>query len=144
MRFPRNTKIFRGQLDAAPYAGVLFLLVIFLILNSKFIFVPGVPIHLPEAAALPGTERPTVAVVVDAKGRFYFDNQLADDAQLEARLRSAVSQVQEPLTLVVQADEDVEYRVLTHLWLIARNAGIKDLLQATRPPLVPGAVVSPP
>ena len=139
MRFPRSTKIFRGQLDAAPYAGVMFLLLIFLILNSNFVFMPGVEIHLPEAAELPGTEQPTLAVVVDQQGRFYFENQLADEAQLTSRLRDAVSRATAPLTLVVQADEEVKYRVLTRLWLIARSSGVKDMLQATRPPLVPGA-----
>jgi hypothetical protein len=34
MKFPRNARIFRGQLDAAPFAAVLFLLVIFLMLGS--------------------------------------------------------------------------------------------------------------
>lgn len=144
MRFPRNTKIFRGQLDAAPYAGVLFLLVIFLILHSKLVFPPGVAIRLPEAAALPGVEGPTVAVVVDANGRFYFRNQMADETQLETRLREAVAAAKEPLTLVVQADEAVAYRVVSRLWLIARAAGIQDMLQATRPPLIPGAELKMP
>ncbi|MBN2506815.1 MAG: biopolymer transporter ExbD [Verrucomicrobia bacterium] len=139
MRFPRNTKVFRGQLDAAPYAGVLFLLVIFLVLNSKFIFIPGVEIHLPEASGLPGTEQRTLAVVVDREGRFYFENQLADQAQLTSRLHDAVRRANAPLTLVVQADETVTYHVLSRLWVIAQSAGVQTVLQATRPPLVPGS-----
>ena len=137
MRFPRNTKIFRGQLDAAPYAGVLFLLVIFLVLGSNFVFVPGIPVHLPAAAELPGTTRPTIAVVVDPAGQFYFDNQVTDEAQLAVRLRQAVERAREPLTLVVQADEQVPYRVLARLWVIARSAGLQDLIQATRPAVAP-------
>jgi biopolymer transport protein ExbD len=144
MRFPRNTKIFRGQLDAAPYAGVLFLLVIFLVLSSNFVFIPGLPIHLPAAAELPGTTRPTVAVVVDQAGQFYFDNQVTDEAQLEKRLREAVDHTREPLTLVVQADEEVRYRVLARLWRVARSAGIQDLIQATRPVVVPGVTTAAP
>ena len=42
MRFPRNAKIFRGQLDAAPLAGVFFLLLIFFLLSSRLAFTPGV------------------------------------------------------------------------------------------------------
>jgi len=34
MKFPRNARIFRGQLDAAPFAIVFFLLVLFLMLAS--------------------------------------------------------------------------------------------------------------
>ena len=32
MKFPRNAKIFRGQLDATPFAGVFFCLVLFILL----------------------------------------------------------------------------------------------------------------
>ena len=59
MRFPHNTKIFRGQLDAAPFVGVFFLLVIFLLFNSGLVFTPGVPIRLPEADGLPAADNAT-------------------------------------------------------------------------------------
>ena len=49
MKFPRNARIFRGQLDASPFVGVLFLVAIFLLLNSSLVFVPGIAINLPEA-----------------------------------------------------------------------------------------------
>ena len=65
MRFPHNTKIFRGQLDAAPFVGVFFLLIIFLLLNSGLVFTTGVRIRLPEGVNLPGTDQPTAVVAVD-------------------------------------------------------------------------------
>lgn len=40
MRFARNARIFRGQLDAAPFAAVFFLLVIFMMLGS-LVYTPG-------------------------------------------------------------------------------------------------------
>lgn len=71
MKFPRNAKIFRGQLDAAPFAGVLFLLVIFLALNSLLVFVPGVQIKLPVGDSLPGAANPTLVVAADRNGQLY-------------------------------------------------------------------------
>ncbi len=47
MRLPRNAKIFRGQLDAAPFAGVTFLLLLYLVFQSKLVFMPGVRIEMP-------------------------------------------------------------------------------------------------
>jgi len=35
MKFPRNARIFRGQLDAAPFAAVFFLLVLLLMLGTR-------------------------------------------------------------------------------------------------------------
>ncbi len=137
MRFPRNTRIFRGQLDAGPYAAVLFLLVIFLLLNSSFVFTPGVPIRLPEAEKLPGLTSPTVAVAVDGSGQLYFQNQVIDEPRLKKKLQEAVSRSSEPLTLIMQADQDVKYKEVVRLGLLARATGIREALLATRPPLTP-------
>ena len=137
MRFPRNTRIFRGQLDAGPYAAVLFLLVIFLLLNSSFVFTPGVPIRLPEAQSVPGLATPTVAVAVDGSGQLYFQNQVIDEPRLKRKLQEAVSRSPEPLTLIMQADQDVKYKELVRLGLLARATGIREALLATRPPLTP-------
>ena len=50
MKFPRNARIFRGQLDAAPFAAVFFLLVIFMMLGS-LVYTPGARLRV---AASPG------------------------------------------------------------------------------------------
>src|SRR5262245_17470055 len=116
MRFPRNTKVFRGQLDAAPYAGVFFLLIIFLLLNSSFVFTPGVPIQLPESQELPGTDRPTISVAVDESSRFYFKNQVVSQPMLRERLREACSNNPD-LALIIHADEKARYKTLVALSL---------------------------
>ena len=127
MRFPHNAKIFRGQLDAAPFLGVFFLLIIFLLLNSTFVFTPGVPISLPEGVNLPGPDKATAAVAVDEGGHYYFENQLCDEDRLRQRLQDAVSRSQQPITLVVQADKAARTEVLTKLGLLARPASGLEL-----------------
>jgi len=147
MRFARNTKIFRGQLDVAPFAGVFFLMVIFLLLNTAMVFTPGVPIQLPDAVfgaddsetVLAGSPNRTVVVAVDESGHFYFENQVIGREQLKERLQSAVLESRQPLTLVVQADKKVKIEELMPLWLLARSAGVKEIIQATRPSVVPAA-----
>ena len=99
MRFPRHTKVFRGQLDAAPYAGVFFLLTLFILLNSSIVFTPGLPIRLPEATNVPGVTGPTLAIAVDDGSRIYFDNQVTNEERLRQRLRDAVASTPE-VTLV--------------------------------------------
>jgi biopolymer transport protein ExbD len=132
MKFPRNARIFRGELDAAPFAMVFFLLVIFLMLGS-LVYTPGVRIRLPVGSDLPGTDKPTVSVAIDANGQLYFQNQWIEESELQNRLRRAVSASSEPLTLLVQADKAVSYEMLTRLTLLARDAGISDALLATLP-----------
>ena len=143
MKFPRNAKPFAGQLDAAPFAGVFFVLLIFVALSNNLIFTPGVAIRLPEAADLPGTPNPTTVVTVAEDGQLYFDNQVITEDKLRARLADEVRRAREPLTLVLQADKDVKYEVLVRLGLLARDAGIKDALLATRPRLSARPAPSP-
>ena len=135
MRFPRNKQIFRGQLDVAAFAGVLFILLIFILLRSHLVFTPGVPIRLPEQEDLPGVIGRTIVVAVDSSGQFYFDNQLTHERLLHRRLAEEVNAAREPVTLVIEADEAVTWSTLQKLVAIARKAGVKDAVGATRPPL---------
>ena len=140
MKFPRNSRLLRSPFDLAPFAAVLFLLVIFLMLGA-LVPVPGVnlSLQLPVAENLPGTDNPTVAVAVDANGRFYFANQIVAEDKLKSVLKTAVQKSHAPLTLVIHADKTVTYDRLIHLTLLARDAGIQNALLAT----LPRAVTAP-
>jgi biopolymer transport protein ExbD len=137
MRFPRNKQIFRGQLDVAAFAGVQFILLIFVLLHSQLVLTPGVPIRLPEAPELPGVIGRTIVVAVDASGQFYFEGQLTHEHLLGQRLKEEVNAAREPLTLVIQADKDVRSERIDQLGFLARAAGIKNAVKATRPVLAP-------
>ena len=134
MKFARNARILRSQLDAAPFVAVFFLLVIFMMLGS-LIYTPGarLELQLPQGKGLPGTDKPTVSVAIDADGRLYYQNQWIDEKALLSRLQQAVKKSPEPLTLVVQADERVTHGRVIRLELLAREAGIPEALQATLP-----------
>jgi biopolymer transport protein ExbD len=139
MKFPRNARIFRGQLDAAPFAAVFFLLVIFVMLGS-LVYTPGVRLQLPVANDLPGTDKPSLRVAVDVNGRLYFENQLIEPALLKERLQTAVQNSPATLCLIVQADKAVTYDSLVRLTVLARDAGIKEAWLATLPrPFAPAA-----
>ncbi|MBI5386884.1 MAG: biopolymer transporter ExbD [Verrucomicrobia bacterium] len=135
MKFPRSNKPLAGQLDAAPFAGVFLLLLIFVALSRNLVFTPGLPIRLPEAVDLAGTPNATVAVAVDAGGQIYFDSQVVSEDTLRQKLGAEVGRSRAPLTLVVLADKEVKNEILVRLGLLARDVGIKDALLATRPKL---------
>ena len=138
MKFPRNSRLLRSPFDMAPFAAVLFLMVIFLMLGG---LVPksGLPLRLPVADNLPGTDKPTVTVAVDANGRFYFADQIVTENNLKSALKTAAQKSREPLTLVIQADKALTYDQFIHLTLLARDAGIQNALLAT----LPRAVTAP-
>jgi biopolymer transport protein ExbD len=140
MKFPRNARIFRGQLDAAPFASVFFLLVLFVLLGSM-LYTPGIRVELPAAGdlPLPGIEGPTVSVAVTTNA-IYFDNQLVSENDFSNRLNVATRKSPEPLTLIVQADRDVTEEKIIQLRVLADKAGVRGFLLAT----LPRAFDSPP
>lgn len=145
MKLPRNAKVFHGRLDVAPFAGVFFLFTLFVLLGS-LVYTPGVEVQLPVAVNLPGTDKTTVSVALDAAGQFYFDNQLITPSALLSRLRSVVRKSSEPVALLVQADRAVQHESLIQLSIIARDAGVQEAFLATQPPptpLLPGGFLNP-
>ena len=137
MKFPRNARIFRGELDVAPFATVFFLLILFVMLSSM-VYTPGVRLELPTANNLPGLDKPTIAVAVDRNGRWYFENHLIEEEELRNRLQEAVQAAAAPLTLVIQADKAATREMLMRLTMLARDAGISQGFEATLPrPLEP-------
>jgi biopolymer transport protein ExbD len=132
MKFPRTAKIMGSQSDAAPYAAVFFLLVIFLLI-AALLPVPGISLNLPSADNLSGAGQPNIAVAIDSGGRFYFANQIITGAQLKTSLSNKVSHASAPLTLIIEADKTVSYDQLLQLTLLARDAGITNALLATLP-----------
>jgi biopolymer transport protein ExbD len=139
MKFQRNATIFRGQMDAVPFLGVFFLLAMFLVLRSPLVFTPGVRVELPPAAGLPSLANPTVSVAIDRNGQFYFQNQAVSESTLRALLYAEVKKHEGgrvPLALVVLADKAVAHEIVVRLAMLAREVGIQQLIQATRPPPV--------
>ncbi len=82
MRFPRQAKIFRGQLDAAPVAGLVFLLLMFMQLSS-LLYTPGVLVRLQNPAA---TLRIGKSGLIQFGTNFFTD---AETNQLRAALQNS-------------------------------------------------------
>ena len=141
MKFPRNAKLLRSPFDVAPFAAVFFLLVMFLLL-AALLPVPGLSLQLPKfnvtgsADDLPGTDRPTVSVVIDSNGRLFYASQLVTEDQLKMKLHEAVITSKAPLTLVIQADEKVYYGNAIQIALLARDVGIYNAILAMQPRIV--------
>ena len=138
MKFPRNAKILRSHFDVAPFAAVFFLLLIFLML-AGLMPIAGIPLNSsiqpPEAANLPGTDQPTIAIAVDAQDNLYYENQLVTKQVLVNGLKVATNAAHAPLTLVINLDKAVSYQTFVDLSLLARDYGITNVLLATLPRL---------
>jgi biopolymer transport protein ExbD len=135
MRFARQARIFRGPLDPAPVAGVLMLLVIFIMLAS-LLYTPGVLIQLPTGADLTVTDNPRVVVAMDSRGQCFFENRPVQDAELKKALISALQNAgsqAKKMTLVLYADKAASNESVAHIEALAASAGIPYVFPVSRP-----------
>jgi biopolymer transport protein ExbD len=132
MKFPRNAQVTKGSLEAAPWAAVMFLIVIFIMLGG-LLYTPGVHVQLPVTDELPGTDKFPIRVALDASGQLFFENQRISETGLTNRLRAIVLAAPEKPALVVQADRGATYDDLIRLMELARAAGIETTVLATAP-----------
>jgi biopolymer transport protein ExbD len=145
MRFPRQARMFTGQLDVAPVACVLLLVLMFLALQSYLAPVPGVAVHLPASdRSLDAGYGPWLVLAVDREGRLFFDHQITTEARLADQLASRAAKAASNLRLLVQADEQVPQGTLVRLYALARGAGLHSVLLQTRPNPLASAAASPP
>jgi len=137
MKFQRQAKIFRGQLDVAPFAAIFFLMLCFIMMGS-LLYTPGVTMQVtpPVADGFSGTDNPTLTMAITASGQFLFDNKVVEEADLKSALQKKIATTlksTKDVTLVIIPDKSVSYEVLTKVRSIARDAGISELKEGVRP-----------
>jgi biopolymer transport protein ExbD len=118
MKYPRNTRIFRGQLDVAPVACLFFVTAIFLFLHSQVVFTPGVRLDLHPSADL---KRPSL--YIDGEGLFVFQGTRMSQSSFEKRLRSDAGKNTLPTTLALQVDPRVSTNAINKVQELAAELG---------------------
>jgi biopolymer transport protein ExbD len=90
MRFPRHSKIFRGQIDPAAVASVFFVFVIFILLLWSHTFTPGIRIRVREEVDPPEATARLLKVLrsreIKYLGDSYSEEQFVKKLHDQARL----------------------------------------------------------
>ena len=138
MRFQRTTRLFRGQLDLAPFLCVLFPVALAAELHSHLVLPRGNRIALPASGAGPAVApgEPTLILAIDKHQRLYFENQVTTLQSLEQTL-SRRAQNNPSNVLLVEADAAVSYGFLLGVSELARRSGMREIVLSTLPATAP-------
>jgi len=126
MRFPRNAKIFRGQIDAAPFAGLFFMLLLMLLLYGNSIFIPGIRVQLRDQTTPELEER---TLTVEASGRVTYLGERYEVERFEERLRLQAQAGRLPSRVRYIVEPKASAALVTRVEQFTRELGI-----ALRPP----------
>ncbi len=124
MKFQRNLRIFRGQLDAAPIASVFFLLLFFVVLQSFLVYRPGVKI------ALAGDLNPHEQIVrVDARDRIAYKNLFFKEPEFGKRLRDEAARAKAPKLLSIRTEPGTRTELVHGIRALAAELNIPASVQ---------------
>ncbi|MEW6138322.1 MAG: biopolymer transporter ExbD [Thermodesulfobacteriota bacterium] len=114
-------------LDMTPLVDMVFLLIIFFMLSTTFIVLPGINVNLPKASAERITlENREIVVSVDERGAFYFNKDPVDDETMLARLRAAAASNKEA-RILVKGDTSCQYGRVVYLLDMVRKCELNRL-----------------
>lgn len=127
-RIKRRTEIRKGQLDIAPLIDVVFLLLIFFMLTSNFIFQPGIKVSLPKAITSEVISSENLIVTVSGQDLIFLNEKPITISDLVAELKVAA---RENKSLLIKADTRSSLGRVVEIWDICRELGIAQINIAT-------------
>lgn len=120
----------KGQLDIAPLIDVVFLLLIFFMLTSSFIFQPGIKINLPKALTSEVIQRENLIIVIREDNTLLIDERPVSQEELNSRLGIAAK---ESKPILIKADRKAALGKVVEIWDMCRVEGVQKINIATTP-----------
>jgi biopolymer transport protein ExbD len=128
MKFKRRVKIEKGMVDLTPLVNVFFLLFIFFLFTSSFIFQPGIKVSLPKAITSEVIQQEAVVVTVTKDGRIYLNDREISRGELASSLRLMA---RDGMSLLIKADSQSSLGRVVEVWDMCRSAGVLQVSIAT-------------
>jgi biopolymer transport protein ExbD len=128
MKFKRKVQLEKGSLDIAPLIDVVFLLLIFFMLTSSYIFQPGIRVDLPRAVTSEVLHRELLIVTVTSSNTIYINERPTEWDELVSRLTLAAADEQ---PVLIRADKNASLGKIIEVWDICRQVDIRQISIAT-------------
>jgi len=128
MKFKRRVFIEKGHLDIAPLIDVIFLLLIFFMLTSSFIFQPGIKVNLPKAITSEIIHMENLILVIDKNNKVYVEDRAMTDEELRSMLNIARQKSQ---PVLIKADRRASLGEVVRIWDLCRQESIDKVNIAT-------------
>lgn len=130
MKFKRHTKLEYGlkQIDIAPLIDVIFLLLIFFMLSSSFVFQSGISVKLPKAVTSDVVREENFIVTITSENVTYLNGEIVTLKELKQKLNRPGSQDR---PLLIKADRRASVGRIVDVWDLCRDLGIERINIAT-------------
>ena len=125
---------FNPEINTTPLVDVMLVLLIIFIITIPVIN-NSININLPRATSQPEQTRPEhINLAIDAYGTMYWNSQVIDTGELNARFATAAIQSPQP-ELHLRAERTTQYEKIAQVMAAAQSGGLRKIGFVTEPGL---------
>lgn len=128
MKFKKRVHIEKGLVDLTPLVNVFFLLFIFFLFTSSFIFQPGIKVNLPKAVTSEVVQGDSTVLIITKDDLIYLNDREINQDELISGLRIIASQKS---SLLIKADSKASLGKVVGIWDTCRKEGVSQINIAT-------------
>jgi biopolymer transport protein ExbD len=129
MKLPRRLDD-EGGLVLTPLIDMVFLTLIFFMLNATLSLNPAIQVDLPEAYTAQAVLEEEIVVTVSLGGDLYVGKNPVAPERLSTELKKEMARLGSR-KMILQADQNLPYRRLVEVMDLARLAGIEAVALVT-------------
>lgn len=121
------------ELNIAPLIDMVFILLIFFLVNTSFVKETGIDVSRPSANTATVREKANILIAIDEKNRVFMDEHEIDVRAVRANVERALAESPES-DVVVVADKGSDTGVAIDVMDGCRMAGAENVALAARLP----------
>lgn len=122
-----------SELNITPLIDLIFLLLIFFIVNTSFVKETGISVERPTAATGDVKAGSSILIGVDQTGTVFMDTEVIDIRSVRARVERSLAEMPDA-SVVIVADKKTSMGIVVDIMDSCRLARAKDVSIATQSP----------
>jgi biopolymer transport protein ExbD len=128
MKFKKVIKLESGlqKIDIVPFINIIFLIIIFFIVASNFVLIPGINVKLPSVLTLEEIGLKSLTLIVSKENEIYVGNQRHTLKEIEDFIKKSHFG-----SIFIKADRAANLGVVVEIWGICKRLGIERIGLAT-------------
>jgi len=128
MRFRKSARIESGlrQIDIAPLIDCIFILLIFFMLTSSFMVIPGINVKLPKAFTSEGLDARSLTIVISSEDIMYLESKPYTIKEIENFIKKGSYS-----SIFIRADRDASLGTWIGIYDACRKLGVERISIAT-------------
>lgn len=126
MKVKSHDSKIHSNVDMTPMIDIVFQLILFFLVSTTFVMLPGIKLNLPESSTAEGTSTEGITITADKDGLLYFNDKEVTMYGLGDELKNydvgnVLAKDKFPVTL--EADAEVTNGTIVRIFDVIRESG---------------------